>query len=230
MKDIILSREEINNLELLKKDSYGAYGKIVKYKDEALKIYHHKIDKLLLSHLKKNIKRESNIIIYPECFVYENYINDNNIRGTYMKKASGTHMLDFKNDIKDDKVILTFDEFLCYYNIFLNELEKEEVLIRDLKPEQIFFDKKFVLTDSDSFDDIRDFSVKFYINLYDCKNIYEANLFNINTVMEKYLKENFYKDIDASDNELKDRNYIYSLLKQIKLKENVKTFNNLCRK
>lgn len=147
-----------------------------------------------------------------------------------MKKASGTHMLDLKNDIKDDKVILPFDEFLYYYDIFLNELEKEEVLIRDLKPEQIFFDKKFVLTDSDSFDDIRDFSVKFYINLYECKNIYEANLFNINTVMEKYLKEYFYKDIDASDNELKDRNYIYSLLKQIKLKENVKTFNNLSRK
>ena len=76
MKDIVLTKNEINNLKLLKDDSYGAYGKIVKYNDGVLKIYHHKINEFLLEKLKKNIKRKSNIIIYPDCFVYENYICD----------------------------------------------------------------------------------------------------------------------------------------------------------
>lgn len=230
MKDIVLTKNEINNLKLLKDDSYGAYGKIVKYNDGVLKIYHHKINEFLLEKLKKNIKRESNIIIYPDCFIYENYICDDNIRGTYMKKAEGIHLLDLKDDIKDDKVILTFDEFLYYYELLLNELEKEEVLIRDLKPEQVFLNNNFVLTDSDSFDDESDFSVVFYMGLYNCDSIYAANIFNINNMINKYVKEYFYNDIDDSERKLKNKDYIYSLFEELENKESVKTFNKLIKR
>lgn len=67
MKNIYLTSKQINRLEPI---SSGNFGSCFNYKNGVLKVFNYDIYSDMLSDINKNLKRESNIVMYPKRKLY----------------------------------------------------------------------------------------------------------------------------------------------------------------
>lgn len=149
MKNIILTRKQVDNLPLLSGDNSGAYGKCYDYKGKVLKIFKRYIEPSDYQNIKLNLKRKSDIIMYPETKVY---LFDEKLRfkGYTCDKAPGVDLYSIQALIVEGKEDISFNRFLAgYYDIFLPKLKKENVILNDVKLNHIFFRDYFCLIDTD---------------------------------------------------------------------------------
>ena len=149
MRNIILTEKQIDNLPILSGDNTGAYGKCYKYKGKILKIFKYDISPSDYQNIKANLKRKSDIIMYPNSKVY---IYDEKLRfkGYTCDEAPGIALSNMRSLIRNGKEDISFDDFLSgYYDKFLPKLKKENVLLSDIKLQHIFFDNCFYLIDTD---------------------------------------------------------------------------------
>lgn len=149
MKDIFLTKELINNLKLLPGQSTGCYGKCYEYDDMVLKVFKSEINKEMQNMIKKNLKRNSSIIMYPKSkmFLCDNKIK---LRGYLCDKAPGNNLNILQTKIENNEDDILFDDFLrAYYEQFLPKLKKEDVFIHDVKFDHIFWKNGLYLIDTD---------------------------------------------------------------------------------
>ena len=149
MKNIILTKKQIDGLKLLSGSNTGSYGKCYDYKGKVLKLFKYDIAPSDYQNIKANLQRKSDIIMYPESKVYE-YDEKLVLKGYICNKAPGFDLSIMRTLIKDNKEDISFDGFLSgYYDIFLPKLKKEDVILSDIKLEHIFFRDFFCLIDTD---------------------------------------------------------------------------------
>ena len=214
MKEIILTQEQINNLPMLSKDSYGCYGKCYMYGNDVLKVFKRKITPYEYKNIEKNLKRESNIIMYPtqKMFLEDKTLS---LKGYLCNKAPGTDLCSLGNFIANGKEDISFESFLsAYYDKFLPELKKESVILSDIKLIHIFFNECLYLIDTDWYEEKPNYMLEDQKNMANIKllNAYLSNfifkfisLDSCNDLFSKLCLEN-----KASDN------YIAKLLAEIK--------------
>lgn len=149
MKNIFLTKKQVDDLPSLSGNNTGAYGKCYEYKGKVLKIFKKDITPSDYQNIKANLKRKSDIIMYP---VSKVYLYDEKLRfkGYTCDKAPGVNLSSARGLIKDGKEDISFDSFLKgYYDIFLPKLKKEDVILNDIKLGHIFFREYFCLVDTD---------------------------------------------------------------------------------
>lgn len=245
MKFVILPRSKLEKLKPLSKNSYGCLSECCSYKDGVIKSFYEEIDKATLMRIKKNLKRNSKIVIYPKKLVYklkyEKYKLSISLVGYYMKKAPGINLTKLLKNIIIGSMDLSYERLLyLYYEKFLPELREEEVAIYDMKASHVFIDDNIYLTDTDDFDDElyvddTDILSKLYKepeveyledNSFD--RIYKYNLGEINKCFEYilYFISNYSLNIDYN---LEDENYLKAVISQIKeqTSADVKTLGQL---
>ena len=114
-----------------------------------MKIFKRHIEPCDYHNIKENLKRESDIIMYPKSKVFL-YDEKTTFKGYLCNRAPGMDLTNFILSIADGKTDILFDDFLTgYYDKFLPELKKENVLLSDIKLEHIYFDDCFYLIDTD---------------------------------------------------------------------------------
>ena len=153
MKNIILTKKQINNLKLLSRNSIGGYGRCYDYKGEVLKIFGRKLDSNQTKKIKKKLRRNSKIIMYPKkrVFLFDKKIK---FKGYVCDKAPGVDFVKLVSLIKNGELDITFDEFLeIYYDKFLPLLKKEDVVLKDVQLWHMFWDDGLYLIDTDQYID-----------------------------------------------------------------------------
>ena len=149
MQNIILTKKQVDNLSLLSGSNTGTYGRCYEYKGKVLKIFKQDIAPTDYQNIKANLKRKSDIIMYPESKVYL-YDEKLCFKGYLSDKAPGIDLSSIRPLIRDGKEDISFDNFLKeYYDIFLPKLKQEDVILNDIKLEHIFFRDFFCLIDTD---------------------------------------------------------------------------------
>ena len=68
--DLFIDKKITKNLPPVSKINYGKYGICYKYNDMVLKIFTKKLEMYIKKNIKRNLKRESDIIMYPKDRVY----------------------------------------------------------------------------------------------------------------------------------------------------------------
>ncbi len=148
----------------------GIFGSCYYYKkDEIMKIFNN-LDSYILNNIKLNVKRTSNIIIYPNDLVFLN----KKFIGYTMNKAPGTSLDEIINDIFCFKKDIAFEEFLTFfYDKFIPELKKQDVLMNDIKPCHMFIDDNIYFIDTDCYEQLSNES----------EDAFKHNVFIINQVL-----------------------------------------------
>lgn len=227
MKDIILTHDEIvtRKENPVNKNFKGAYGACSYYENGLIKIFYTDIKDRILKNIEANLKRSSNIIMYPKAKVLEKDINK--LCGYYMDIAPGKTLLRLRNEMLCGKSDMSFEYFLyLYYDKFLPELKNEEVLISDMKSCQIYIDDNIYLTDTDTFLDKQSNDTKIWLRLMKYNNVLNGNLNEINKVFYETFNFNGRVYIWMDDYDLGNVNYMYKFIDEIKSKtnQNIKTF------
>ncbi|MBQ9012324.1 MAG: hypothetical protein IJ094_01915 [Bacilli bacterium] len=235
MKDIYLTKKETEDeegLKLLSPESQGYYGRVLKYKDGCVKLFFQNISHTNILRIERNIKIDSNIIMYPRCKVFS--YEENKIIGYFMNIAPGT---DFQTlcDNSFSKKDISFEYLLhIFYDKFIKDLKNEELMIYDMKPCQVFIDDNLYLTDTDLFRGEED---EYYMsNIGDFKAFRDVYSYNIDQI-NKVLAQAFYRCASNGDYYFKyplfrdktDENYIFKIINDIitATKGEVKTFGQL---
>lgn len=154
MENIILTKKDIKKLEPLSSDNSGLWGTCYKYEDGVLKVFQNIFfDKEMKKRIKKNLERDSEIIMYPKKKLY---VIDRGpfLSGYKCPLAKGYSLDDLAGKIIDEKIDISFNDFKsAYYDKFLNLLKKETVIISDVKQRHIFYDDGFTLIDTDFYEE-----------------------------------------------------------------------------
>lgn len=209
MENIILPKSELDTLPFLHDESEGAHAEVVRYKDGLIKRYREDISDSMRLSLEENIKRSSEIFIYPKCLVFEKELfQKEKLRGTFMDEAKGIDLIRLQSKILSGDVDLDIDEFLTiYYDKLLPILKKEEVLIFDMKPYQIFIGTNFSYVDTDPFCDANTKTAKDFIKAQELSAAYEWNLYETNKCITSAFNI-IFKNKVKSILEFSDQNYI----------------------
>lgn len=229
MKNIILTNEEINKLSLLSKNSHGCYGICYDYSGQVLKLFKRELDIEALNKIKKNLKRKSEVIMYPTNKVLL-MAEKTTFKGYLCNKAPGDDLSVFRYLIKEGKKDISFDSFLTgYYDKFLPQLKKEDVLLSDVKLQHIFFHDCFYLIDTDWYTDRpNDMSIKeknekninkfntylnnfvfYFLSIEVCNNL-EFNISLEDRYKEVYIEKIFEGIRKATNGEVNSFNELYN--------------------
>lgn len=235
MENIYLAKRKIDYREKhpINDDFKGAYGSCTYYNNGILKVFHVYIDDDIKENIENNLKRKSNIIMYPKCKLFEK--RTKKFRGYFMDEAPGKNLLKLKNEIICGKNDISFEELLyLYYDMFIPELKKEEVVISDMKSCQVFIDDNIYLTDTDLFYDKDNSYAKKWLKDCSYRDVFHANIHEMNYVFKVVFNDIGNQMIWLHDDELRDVNYIYKYFDEIRKVTNnsVKTLREycLCRK
>lgn len=175
MKNIYLTSKQIERLELI---SSGNFGSCFNYKNGVLKVFNSDINSDTLSAINKNLKRESNIVLYPKRKLYKVEFLEAKPSGYYMNKAPGIDLKTMVFDILTGEIDLSFNDFLSlYYDKFIPELKKEDALLNDVKIAHVFIDDNFYLIDTDFYSDA----------LSSSDETYKRNLLEVNSCFHNFL-------------------------------------------
>lgn len=175
MKNIYLTSKQIKRLEPI---SSGNFGSCYNYKNGVLKVFRSDIHSDMMSDINKNLKRESNIVMYPKRKLYKIELLKVKPSGYYMNKAPGIDLETMVFDILTGKTDLSFDDFLSlYYDKFILELKKEDALLNDVKTSHVFIDDNFYLIDTDFYSDA----------LSSGDETYKRNLLEVNSCFDNFL-------------------------------------------
>ncbi len=187
MEDIYLTKEEIEELERISKNYHGCNGECFKYEDGVVKIFYDGLASYLKCKIDEDIKRSSNIILWPKKRVFKVNRKTKYVIGYFMDKAPNVSLLDLKNKIISGKMDLAFDDLLrIYYDRFLKELQKEKVYMFDIKLAHVFIDDNFYFIDTDGYFD-KDL---YYVNTSEDKDEvkpYDYNLKEINKALALFM-------------------------------------------
>ncbi len=175
MKNIYLTSKQINRLEPI---SSGNFGSCFNYKNGVLKVFNYDIDSDMLSDINKNLKRESNIVMYPKRKLYMVEHLKVKPSGYYMNKDTGIDLETMKFNILTGVTDFSFDDFLkLYYDKFIPELKKENALLNDVKMAHVFIDDNFYLIDTDFYSDV----------LSSSDETYKKKLLEVNSCFRNFL-------------------------------------------
>ena len=214
---IYLGLNEVNNLLPLSNCNKGCWAECYNYNDGVLKIYYDDIHPDILKNINNNIKKNSNIIMYPKDKLYVDF----KLKGYYCLKAPGISLEELSNDIINGFKDLLFDDFLgMYYDKFLPEIIKENVVFDDLKLEHTFIDDNFYFIDTDFYKEKE--------NNISNKSVKERNLSNINFFIFNYFIYSFTNENLYIPNNYKE-NYMEKMINNIRIKSNnyVDSFSKL---
>ena len=189
MDTIYLNKKVIDNLEPISSKNKGQYGSCYKYNGKVLKVFKNELSPYLKSNIKRNLKRESDIIMYPKDRVY---VDDK--YGYICNIAPGNDLSSIMDFVDKQIYDLSFDKLLsAFYDEFLEKLNKEKILLEDVKPSHIFIDDSMTLIDSDLYRKVPIFMTD--------KTRKELNLLKVNdsviSLLEYFLPESLsfnYKD------------------------------------
>ncbi len=119
MEDIYLTKKEIDKREKnpINDEYKGAYGSCSYYNGGILKVFHVHIDDDIKENIENNLKRESNIIMYPKCMLFEK--RSKKFRGYFMDEAPGKKLLTLRNEIICGKMIYHLRKSYIYTMISL---------------------------------------------------------------------------------------------------------------
>ncbi len=127
MKNIYLTSKQIERLEPISSSNFGS---CFNYKKGVLKVFRSDIHFDMISDINKNLKRESNIVMYPKYKLYKVEFLKIKPNGYYMNKAPGIDLKTMVFDIKVGEADLSFDDFLSlYYDKFILELKKRSSIV-----------------------------------------------------------------------------------------------------
>lgn len=202
MENIYLTSEEIKNLNKVCKHNYGCNGECFLYKDGVVKLFYNELPFYLKDKIDNDIKRSSNIILWPRKKVFKVNKKASYMAGYFMDKAPNISLLDLKNKIISQKTDISFDDFLrVYYDNFLSALKKEEIYMVDIKLAHVFIDDNFYFIDTDGYFEKDD---NFIFAKTDQAKPYDYNLKEINRVLALFMdcimgpNIMVYKDEDLS--------------------------------
>lgn len=149
---IYISKEMIEKLPPVSKINYGRYGICYKLNSNTvLKIFTRKLEEDVKKNIRRNLKRQSPIIMYPKDAVYVEQ-KSKFMDGYTCPLAPGIDFNTLYEQIENNENDLSFDKLLsAYYNEFLNELNNEKIYLNDVKPNHVFIDDSMSLIDSDFF-------------------------------------------------------------------------------
>ena len=154
MENIILTKKNIKKLEPLSSDNSGLWGTCYKYEDGVLKVFQNIFfDKEMKKRIEKNLKRDSEIIMYPKKKLY---VIDRGpfLSGYKCPLAKGISLDNLAGKILYSDIDISFDDFKsAYYDKFIGLLKKEDIVLNDVKIEHIFYNDSFSLVDTDYYDD-----------------------------------------------------------------------------
>ena len=222
-----MTKKQVNNLKLLSSNSIGGYGRCYDYKGRVLKIFRRKLDSSQIEKIEKNLKRKSEIIMYPTNKVF---LLDKKLyfKGYICDKAPGVDLIKLITSIKNGKNDIMFDDFLSvYYDGFLPLLKKEDVLLKDTKLEHIFWENGLFLIDTDQYVD-RPRSM--LTNHKDALNVSELN-YELNTFIMEFGTSALCWDLlhKIPKEQLQEESNIEKLIEEIRKLTNreVDSFNSL---
>lgn len=225
MGKIILNKSDIANLKPISKLNSGQFGSCFEYNGKVLKIFKDDIEPEDYRNIKRNLKRESSVIMYPrdEAYLFDKILY---FKGYLCNKAPGTDLLNMQTLIKKDNDDISFDNFLAaYYDKFLPELKKEMVLIDDIKLAHIFFKDCFYLVDTDWYSSI---PCDMIVTEKDMRNIRPVNKYLVDFIFSFISNDvfnSFHFDIKVVNMHMEG--YIEYIIKEIRKVTNneVNTFN-----
>lgn len=171
MDDIYLSDVRMKTLKPVSNKPSGVNGCCYKYKNGVIKLFNYNLTNYDKENILSHLNKESKIILWPESLVFKKGFFKDKLKGYYMPMAKGDNLIALRNKILTGKKDVSFDEILSiYYDKFLPELKKEEVLLGDVKMAHVFLSDNISLTDTDAFDIRDDY----------CEKIYKCNLSQVN--------------------------------------------------
>lgn len=205
--DIYISNDKISKLEPVSKVNYGKYGICYKLNSNlVLKIFTRKLEYYVENNIKRNMKRESDIIMYPKNMVYIDY-KKKFMDGYTCKLADGIDLNTLFEQIENNTGDLSFDKLLsAYYDNFLDKLNKEKVYLNDVKPAHIFIDDNISIIDSDFF---RSKPLAMTNSEMKKQNLIEVNG-SIIAIINHYLPGDYW-----GNNNIESENFIYNYIKGI---------------
>lgn len=205
--DIYISNDKISKLEPVSKVNYGKYGICYKLNSNlVLKIFTRKLEYYVENNIKRNMKRESDIIMYPKNMVYIDY-KKKFMDGYTCKLADGIDLNTLFEQIENNTGDLSFDKLLsAYYDNFLDKLNKEKVYLNDVKPAHIFIDDNINIIDSDFF---RSKPLAMTNSEMKKQNLIEVNG-SIIAIINHYLPGDYWVN-----NNIESENFIYNYIKGI---------------
>ena len=205
--DLFIDKKITKNLPPVSKINYGKYGICYKYNDMVLKIFTKKLEMYIKKNIKRNLKRESDIIMYPKDRVYID--NKKSFMDGYTcYLASGMDFDTLFSEVLDNNMDLSFDKLLsAFYDEFLEKLNKEKILLEDVKPNHVFIDDSITLIDSDFYRSVPIFKSD---NERKKENLIEVNG-SIIPIINYFLPGKLMFNIDNMDNEM----FLYNSISNI---------------
>ena len=204
MRTIYLNKEFVNKLKPASKNNRGEYGNCYKFRGKVLKIFTRKLEPYIETNTKRNLKRESDIIMYPISRVF---VDEKN--GYICDKASGLDLDTIMDMISNGKYNISFDKLLsAYYDEFLDKLLKEKVLLEDIKPSHIFIDDSISLIDSDFYKKVPVFMTN--------SNKNKRNLKKVNNSVISLVEYFLPNELNFSYNDIDSSSYLYKNINNIK--------------
>lgn len=210
MNDIYLSGIRMKTLKPVSNKPNGVNGCCYKYKNGVIKLFNYNLTNYDKENILSHLNKESKIILWPESLVFKKVFFKDKLKGYYMPMAKGDNLIALRNKILDGTKDISFDEFLSvYYDKFLPELKKEEVLLSDIKMSHIFLGDNLLLVDTDTYNVCDDY----------CEKIYKQNLSQVNysiKMLFDYIVSSELK-FNTSKNVLSKEMFLDDMIKDIKI-------------
>lgn len=204
MRTIYLNKDVIKKLKPISKNNRGEYGNCYKFRGKVLKIFTRQLEPYIKDNIERNLKRESDIIMYPISRVFT---DDKN--GYICNKASGVDLDTAMDLISNYEYDIPLDKLLsAYYDDFLDKLLKEKVLLEDIKPSHVFIDDSISLIDSDFYK-----KVPIYMTN---KTKNQRNLKKVNNSVISLIEYFLPNELSLSYNNIGSSSYLYKNINNIK--------------